>query len=505
MQKLKSLLLVLAGLVTACAPPQEARRPAPVPQGPPVVIGTPAPQAPRGQNTRRDDDLHGKILARYGGVYEDPRLIRYVEDIVYRLTPAAGGGAGWRITLLDTPVVNAFAVPSGDVYVTRGLVTLASDEGELASVIAHEIAHVTRSHIQSRQERAAAAQGVALLGLLLGSAAGLDPGALQGLAQAGQVAGAAYVADYSREQEFEADAVGIRYLAGSGYDPNAAADFLASLQLQSELRARIAGKQYDPNRVDFLSSHPATGERIRAAERAARATGLGAARRYPDEHIALLDGVIYGDPPEQGYVRDGGFVHPELRFAFDAPMGFHITNSSSAVTAVDGRGGAFLLEGAPAYSGSLTRFIADEWYAALARNGRVGELSGLRSIRINGLDAARAVLPVQTKDGPADMLMVAVRHEGSVYRLSGFAPRGSGLLPVLERAAQTFRGLTVAEALRVQPSRIRVVRVGAGDTVASLALRMQVDGYAEERFRVLNGLRPGERPVPGQLVKIIIR
>lgn len=495
----------LATLVGCASPgtggptPDTARAP-----GPDLIVGRPGRAGPTAEDRRLGERVHPEIVAAHGGIYEDPALDAWLEGIVARIDRAGGGQPGlWQITLLDTPKANAFAVPGGYLYVTRGLLALANDEDELASVIAHEMAHVDARHLESRQRRATEAQGIALLGLLLGGVTGADAGVMRGIAEAGQVAGAAYVADFSREQEFEADRLGIGYITAAGYDPLAAADFLVSLQAQDTLQARIAGRQYDPNRVDFLSSHPATAERVRAAASTGRSVGGGGQGRDREGYLSRLDGMIYGDPPSQGYVRDGGFVHPELRFGFRAPRGFRITNSSRAVTAVNDRGATFVLEGAPDYSGPLTRFIAERWAPAIAREAGGGRISGLEPVRINGLDAARAVMPVRTRQGTADMLMVAVRLNGQIYRLTGIAPRGSGLLGEMEAAALSFRELSPAEAAQLQPLRLEVVRVRAGDTAASLAARMRTEGFAEERFRVLNGLGPADRLRPGMLVKIV--
>lgn len=448
-----------------------------------------------------------ELIQALGGAYQDPATQLYLEGIVLRLLDGAGArdqASQWSITLIDTPSINAFALPDGSLYVTRGLMALANSEDQLAAVIAHEIGHVLARHPEARARRAQEARNVAALGVMLGRAAGLDDGSIEELADAGRLAGAALVAEYSRDQELQADALSIGYLAAAGYDPRAAVQFLRNLGAQQALRAEMSGVMYDPGSVDFLSTHPATAQRIAEAERVAAIVAPGPGLPLMrGVYLPQLDGMIYGDPPSQGYVRNGGFVHPELRFAFQAPDGFRITNSSTAVAAEDGAGGLFVLEGAPPFDGPLTAFVRERWVPLVTEATETGPLRELAALRINGLEAARAVMRVETRRGPADMLFVAVRVEDQIYRLSGLAPRGSGLLPALDAAALTFRELDLLEAAALEPNRLVIRRVQPGDTVESLAQGMAVEGFAEERFRVLNGLGPDDALSPGMLVKIV--
>mgnify|MGYP000684051416 CR=1 FL=1 len=299
---------------------------------------------------RLGDQEHPKILAQFGGEVADAGLRRYVRELGQQLAAQSEQPEGpWTFTVLDSPVVNAFALPGGYVYVTRGLVALANDEAELAGVIGHEIGHVTGAHTSERQERAGIAQLGVLGATILGAVAGLDGQSLQAINQVGNTIGQGYVANFSRGQEFQADSLGIRYLARAGYDPLAQADFLSSLQAQSQLQSQIAGQQFDPNRVDFFSTHPATPQRVREAVARARSEGVNvdaSAPRNRDRFLAQINGMTYGDSAEQGFVRDGRFIHPKLRFAFTAPEGFRITNASNAVTAAGPGGAGLIFDGA---------------------------------------------------------------------------------------------------------------------------------------------------------------
>ncbi|MEM7237254.1 MAG: M48 family metalloprotease [Pseudomonadota bacterium] len=470
--------------------------------------GTPTTLAQRSASDQRlGDENHPKIVAQYGGVYKDAKVTNYVNQIGGKLAAVSEQPeAKWTFTVLDTPTLNAFALPGGYVYVTRGLIGLAEDEAELAGVIGHEIGHVTAGHSSLRQDRGTAAGVGLLLGQIGLGLLGVGGSAAQGILSIGQAAAGGVIASYSRGDELDADNLGIRYLARAGYDPYAQADFLDSLGAASQLDAKIAGRGYNANSVDFFASHPANGPRTRQAVEVAEQGGLTfneGANRNQERFFKIINGLPYGDSPEQGFVDGRTFSHPKLRFTYTVPSGFTITNSANAVTARGPQKSAFIMDGGKDPGGSLTSYIQNAWIPGLAKSVRVGQVSQLEAVKINGLPAARAVLPVQSQSGVGDALLVAVRMNGTIYRLTGLSPRGSNLLPSMDDAAQSFRRLSSSEAGRLKGKRISVVTVGRGDTVASLAKRMRVDQLAEERFRVLNGLGPSEPVKAGQRVKLI--
>ena len=499
----KSLRAALTGLtalsfVTACAP-----------------AGGPSPDAPRTVSQRSNSDQrlgdqeHPKIMAAFGGEVQDARLRGYVRDIGMRLAAQSEQPQGpWTFTVLDSPVVNAFAVPGGYIYVTRGLIALANDEAELAGVIGHEIGHVTGAHTAKRQERA----GIAQLGVFaatLGAALlGAGNEAVRAVNQLGNQVGQGYVAGFSRTQEFEADRLGVRYIAKGGYDPFAQADFLESLQRTTELQSQIAGRGYDPNRVDFLSTHPATAQRVREAISAARRDGVAVpdgAPRNQERFFREIDGMIYGDSAEQGFVRGNTFSHPKLRFEFTVPQDFRIQNSSRQVTAAGPSGAGLIFDGDKAGRGGADDYIARTWAPSIAQQTRTGQLTNLRRFNINGMDAASGQMAIETRGGVRIARMTAIRLGDTMYRFLGVQPQGADRLgQSMDDAARTFRRLSAGEARRLKPYKIAVRTVRGGDTVAKLARRSAFDDFAEQRFRVLNGLQPGEGLRVGQRVKMVV-
>jgi predicted Zn-dependent protease len=216
------------------------------------------------------------------------------------------------------------------VYITRGLLALADNEAELAGVMAHEIGHVTARHSAQRHSRGVVAQGGLAIGTIL---AGVLGGGLAAdlVQQAGGLGAEAYLAGYSREQEFQADELGVRYMARAGYDPTAMSSFLGKLERNDQLMRRLAGGDEADAASSWFATHPRTPDRVlRAAEQASAATP-GENRTGRDDYLEQIDGIVYGEDASQGFVRGRTFVHPELRFAFDAPAGYRLVNTPAAV------------------------------------------------------------------------------------------------------------------------------------------------------------------------------
>lgn len=492
-------VLGATALVTACV--QQPNAPSGTQRSPVTVAERSA------SDQRAGDENHKKIIAQYGGVYDNPRLTNYVKRLGRELVSVSEQpGERWTFTVLDSSTINAFALPGGYVYVTRGLVALANSEAELAGVIGHEIGHVTAGHSALRQERATIATGAMLGALILGGVLGADPETMRGIGQLGQVVGGGILASYSRDDELAADNLGIRYLARAGYDPYAQADFLESMGAAAQVEARAAGRAYNPNQTDFFASHPATGPRTRQAIEVARRSGEAipvGANRNRESFLRVVDGITFGENPDQGFVDGTTFSHPKLGFTYQAPQGFRLNNQPTAVIGVGPRNTRFILDSGRNTGGSLGAYITGEWIPQIAREYRVGSPTEPAPRRINGLQAASATVPVQVNNRVYDALLVAVRMDNRLYRLTGLAPRGSGMIPTMSRAAETFRRLTRAEKANLSGRRIDVVTVRRGDTVARLAQRMRTDTLAEERFRALNGLGPSEDVQAGQKVKLI--
>jgi predicted Zn-dependent protease len=428
---------------------------------------------------------HPRILATYGGEYSDPKLERMVARVVGDLAVAYGNvEQTYRITILNSANINAFALPGGYLYVTRGLLALANDSAELAAVIAHEMGHVTANHGIERQRKEAEEE---LATKVVTEVLGNDASARTAL-----VRGKLRLAQFSRNQELEADAIGIRALGEAGFDAFAAPRFLKSMAAYSDFRS-VGGSEDES--LDFLATHPAAPRRIDLAERHARGYGAeGAGKRDREAFLNGIDGMLYGDPPSEGYVRGTAFLHPELGIRFEVPPGFLIDNSAAAVTAAGPNDVAIRFDGvAVSDRVSPADYMKSGWVVGL-------DEASVREMRVNGLPAARGTA---SADGWRFDITV-VRVDGQIYRILTAAPLSNGALAaVAGGVAESFRRMSTAERAGIRPLRIRVVEVKAGDTVGSLAARMQGTDRKLSLFRLLNALPAGATLSAGDRVKLV--
>lgn len=428
---------------------------------------------------------HPRILATYGGEYSDPKLERMVAKVVGNLTTvSANPTQTYRITILNSPNVNAFALPGGYLYITRGLLALANDSAELAAVIAHEMGHVTANHGLARQ-KLEAEEGLATK--VVSDVLGDSP-----VAKAALIRNKLKLAQFSRNQELEADAIGIKSTGEAGYDPYAAGRFLQSMSAYTDFRS-ISGAT-DAS-LDFLASHPNTPQRIELAQRHARAFGPpGVGTRDRDSYLAGIDGLLYGDSPEEGYVRGNTFLHPGLGVSFSVPDGFIIDNSATAVTATGPGDIAIRFDGVQLdASRPLADYIRSGWVAGL-------DSASVRQETINGNEAATAHAGA---DGWQFDITV-IRAGNQVYRLLTAAPASSGSLDSVARTVSgSFRVLSAAEKAALKPLRIRVVTVQPGQTMGSLAAQMVGVNRKLDLFKVLNAIGPAGNVSAGDKVKII--
>lgn len=473
--------LALAGafLLAGCAGGPEAVQP---------TISTPVtadPAAAPPADVSLGAREHPRLVMAYGGVYSDPKAERAVARVVGRLVAASDDPSRtYRITILNSPAINAFALPGGYLYVTRGLLALADDASEVAAVLAHEMAHVTASHAIARQRRAEAA---AVVNRVAATVVG-DPTVARETMATTQLS----LARFSQAQELEADQIGVRTLARAGFDPFAAARFLEAMARFASLKDVAAG-----DKPDFLSSHPATPERVALAVRAARQySGVDSGERDRDAYLASLDGMLYGDDPREGFARGRAFLHRELGIAFTVPNGFFLENTSKAVLASDGGKIAMRFDGVEVPEAmALPDYLASGWVKGLIPDS-------VRSLEVNGAPAATASA---ISEGWSFRIAV-VRAGTRVYRFifATASPTGAFEAGFME-TVKSFRRLTPAQIADLKPLRVRIVRVAQGDTIDSLAGRMNgIDAALRKPlFSVMNAVRSDADLKPGMVVKIV--
>jgi predicted Zn-dependent protease len=431
---------------------------------------TPAPLPPKRPDVF-DTAERKKLTAMFGGEYRWPKAENYLNEVLNKLARSSDTpNQPYRVTILNSGVINAFALPSGDLFVTRGLLALANDTAEIAAVMAHEIGHVTARHAFLRAEQEKTAQ-------VISRAANVIQSRQKG--EQVESTSALSLAGFSRQQELEADRIGIRAAARAGYDPFGAARFLNSLERASQLRNETMGQNSD--KPELLSSHPSTPERIASALGEARqigAPGIGEAARAP--YLAVIDGMTFGDDPKDGAILGRRFIHPRLGFTFEAPEGFALENSQAAVLGVaNGGAEALRLDSVRAPGGkSLTGYLTSGWIDGLLA-------SSIETGQVNGLQAVFA----DARAGEWNFRVAVIAYRDDLYRII-FAVKA--LTPESQQkfaaSIGSFRAMAPEEVKLAAALRLRIAIAGPKDTLATLSAKMASGEHAAEQFKMLNAL-----------------
>ena len=476
----RAVLFAAACLLAGCAGFEKATTPAGglAPVEAPRIVGADTP-------ARRE---HRRILTAYGGAYSDPALDVLLANISTRISKASGvEGVAYRITVLNSPSINAFALPTGDLYVTRGLLALANDTAEVAAVLAHEMAHVTARHAFDRADKERQAVLVSrIVTDVLGDA---EAGAMS-LAKS-RIA----LARFSREQELEADRIGVATLGRAGYDPYGASRFLAAMGKNANLRT-ASPNAGEAGGADFMASHPSTPERVGLAEGEARQLGKpGEGEADRNRFLTAVEGMVYGDDPSQGYVRGNRFIHPVIGFSFTAPPDFVLENASESVVGIGPGETALRFDSVLVPVGQkIGQHLANDLMDGV-------EISNVEETEINGFPAATAV----AKGRDWSFRIAGIRYGSNVYRIVYAARNLTPETDALFRSSiLSFRRLSGSESTEVRPLRIAVVKVKGGDSITSLSERMAVPNRKLEHFLVLNGLTPEKALKDGDRVKLIV-
>lgn len=458
-----------------------------------IAPGTPITPAEAQQGA----EYHPQFLSEFGGAVQGTQA-NYVEEVGQKIAFQSGLGSqsAFEVTLLNSSTNNAFAIPGGYVYVTRQLVGLMNNEAELAGVLGHEVGHVAARHSARRQSQAQRNQLLGVLGQVLSSVVLGDTALGQLGQQISSTVPQLATLSYSRQQELEADALGVQYLRQAGYDPRAMATVLQSLAAQNALDAAIQGR--DATMPEWASTHPDPASRVGNALRLA-GDARGEVNR--DVFLTRIEGLTWDDDPEQGVIDGQTFLHPVLRFAFEAPQGFFMINSTRAVS-INGESGQGQLSTAP-YNGNLESYVRQVFQAVGGQQTQLAPQSMERTT-INGLSAAYGVARVAQGQSQVDVAVFAYEFSNNqAFHFATIAPAGrSG---VFNPMFNSMRRISASEAAQVVPRQIDVVTVQRGDTVQSLARRMAYDNAQVERFRVLNGLQSSDTLTPGERVKIVVR
>ena len=433
---------------------------------------------------------HPEVLAEFGAVDNEP-LQQYFSRIGNELAKVSHRpNLPWTFTVVDSPVVNAFAVPGGYIYLTRGILEHMNNEAELAGVLGHEIGHVTARHSVSQ-----ISQGQLMnLGLTVGSILSPTFQQLGGLAQMGlQV----LLLKYSRNDERQGDQLGLEYMAKCGYDPEQMSKFFQVFIGMNE----ESGKSI-PN---WLSSHPTPPDRIKNTTAEAISiksrSGGQVYKINADQYIPKLDKLIYGENPREGFVDKDRFIHPDLRFQMDIPAGWKVENTKSLVVFAEPQGGAMVqISMVPPDAGQSPTDVARK----IAQSQGTQFVSG-GAERINGNQAFLGLYRVQSESGNIGVAAAFVSYGNRMYQLAGMAPETafSSYSRSMSAVLRSFRELTDQRLLAVQPDRMKLHRARKGETLRGLAKSLDADRITLEDLVRVNRLDPDQALDAGAWVKLV--
>ena len=449
---------------------------------------------------------HEGILKEYG-VVDNPRLQAYVNGVGQRLASQSHrANLTWTFTVLDSPEINAFALPGGYVYITRGIMAYLDSEAELAGVIGHEIGHVTARHSAQRATRAQNAG----IGVIAATVAGIVaeayglPGAGQLASQVSQGVAAGYVASYSRDQELQADELGAEYLVRNQYNPQNMIDVIAVLKNQESYAAELAKAEgrAAPGGANWLSTHPASDQRLADIKRtAAKYKGS-----YDDDgrtrYQQAIEGMAFGESREQGITRGRNFYHEKLGIALTAPEGWKVDNSPEAIVVANGAGDAALvIKLIPSEAGATHDEIIKNMLRPVDGNAQPRSVNGLAATHFAGVVR-------NSKGQQANARVTIVTGPNNHHYLLQYAGRDAAALQRalgrIGEAEASFRPLSAAERKAARPWEVRVVPMPAGG-FAELERQSPLPSLAEQQLRLMNGAYgSGAAAIsPGQRIKVV--
>jgi predicted Zn-dependent protease len=426
-------------------------------------------------------------VAQQLGLVDDEALQQYVQRVGAQLAEESERpNLPWTFRVVDDPTPNAFALPGGFIFLTRGMMDLMDSEAELAAVLGHEIGHVTARHSITQISRGQLAQ----LGLGVGSI--LFPSAAQAVGGLAQTGMQLLFLSYGRDAERQADELGFRYALREGFDVREMDDIFATLMRIGQ----ASGRSEIPS---WLASHPAEPERIAAAQARADTVTRTPLNLGREAYLARIDGLVYGDDPRQGFFREGVFLHPELRFRIDFPQGWRTQNLPQAVNALAPQQDAILqltlAQGANSAEDAARRFLSQQGL----RPGQGGRQN------VNGNPAVVSYFQAQSQQGVISGMVAFIEHGGRVYQVMAYTPA-----QVFGRYEQAFRrvigsfdSVSDPAVLNVRPNRIDVVRTTRQMTLADFN-RQNPSAIPLAELAILNQVEDGASILPaGQWKRVV--
>ena len=448
------------------------------------------------QETEIGKEASKQVTAVFGA-YRDPKVERYVADVGNRVLATSHlrrAGADERVRntpvtfgVLDSPIINAMALPGGYIYVTRGMLAHLNNEDQLATVIAHEIGHVAARHAARQAWQQQIGQGLLMGGALLGQGLGLPA---QDILNLGSMAAQLVFLRYSREDELEADKLGVEYASPAGYDSREVIAFFQTLN-------RIQEKE-GQGMPSFLATHPNPGDRVQRIREMTAAQPRDRRPLADSRYLNAIEGLVLGEDPRQGFVDGNVFYHPELRFRFPVPRGFKVVNQPTQVVMVEGQNRSilgFTVSGERSVEGAAAKFINQQGLRILERG----------PMRSNGFPAYAAVADAQMKNGQVVRLMIYfVEYRGSVYQFIGYTSQQmfGNFRSVFLQTMQGFGEVHDAHILNRQPVRVALESVRRPAPFRELSPRSLPAPFKPEEIAILNQVDLSQDISPGRILKI---
>ena len=428
-----------------------------------------------------------QVVATYG-VYDDAEIAAYISDIGQRIaTVSDRPGLAYEFKVLDSPVINAFAVPGGYVYFTRGILAYLNNEAEVVGVMGHEVGHIAARHSAKQISQ----QQIATIGLGVGSILSEDVAKYAGLAQAGL--GLLFLR-FGRDAERQSDQLGVDYSTKLGYDATEMANFFGTLD-------KMSGGE-SGGLPGWFSTHPAPDERVQNVTRMAQEQqAKNPAANYEvnrEKYLRKIDGLIFGDDPRQGYAEEGFFYHPELKFQFPVPADWQVVNTPSQVQIANSDQNAVILF--QLAQQNTTRAAADN-FVTQANAQKVSD----DAMRVHSLNAVRLVSDVNSNDGVLRVVSYFIEYEGRVYLFHGLSNKlnFSRYGDTMENCMRGFNRLTNPQKINVEPNRIRIKTVAKTGTLESTLQSFGVAADKMELHSLLNGMELTSTVSANSLIKVV--